>query len=127
MNEKQINILLKDNENEIIKKPHFYTLEDFNEIGKSICISLADQENLNCLTRLDCPLYTNLSFLKLKMGIQVMRQMPFRFDPELRKILKRLNYEGEELREAIEDAWKEINGIKEEERKFDEEEKNKGI
>lgn len=83
-----------------------YTIEAYEDIGKGICLSLLDLNDLNC----EVP--KNLRILKMNLAANLLKKAPFRFEPALRKIMRALTNPNE-----MKKALKEIVGLIEKNRK----------
>lgn len=66
-------------------EPTPYTIEAFEDIGKGICVSILDLNELNCEKS------KNLKILKMNLAVNVLKKAPFRFEPALRKIMRGLS------------------------------------
>lgn len=75
---------------------HFFNKNDFEAFGKGACISLLDLIEQNPSSRLTLLPYMNLKGLKVAMGMKIMKEIPFRFDPYIRYLTKGIENKKEQ-------------------------------
>lgn len=66
-----------------------YNIEAFEDIGKGICLSILDLNEMNCSSP------KNMRLLKLNLAVSLLKKAPFRFEPALRKLMRSLSVQAE--------------------------------
>eukprot|EP01017_Pseudomicrothorax_dubius_P040566 TRINITY_DN6363_c0_g1_i3.p1 TRINITY_DN6363_c0_g1~~TRINITY_DN6363_c0_g1_i3.p1 ORF type:complete len:621 (+),score=109.23 TRINITY_DN6363_c0_g1_i3:58-1920(+) len=80
----------------------FYVQKSFEEVGESIAVSILDMFELNPLSRVAASSFRNVANVKMSIGLTLIKKMPFRLDPYLRKLNKNLDENMEALSSYIE-------------------------
>eukprot|EP01016_Furgasonia_blochmanni_P001104 TRINITY_DN10404_c0_g1_i1.p2 TRINITY_DN10404_c0_g1~~TRINITY_DN10404_c0_g1_i1.p2 ORF type:complete len:210 (+),score=13.82 TRINITY_DN10404_c0_g1_i1:323-952(+) len=70
--------------------PKPYTPESYEDIGRSILISLLDLVEQNPQSRIPRTFYGTMRNMKIAMGLELIKKAPYRFDNTLRPIMKTL-------------------------------------
>jgi len=73
-----------------------YSVESFSQVGAGVCQAICDITRTGQSSRLAASAFQRLEYLRLYVALKTVPLAPFRFDPQLRQLLKGL-FEKKEM------------------------------
>lgn len=82
------NIILNPLPSQTSPNIYFYTISDYEQVGKSIIMATLDINLMNPISRLTESYFKTLPNLRSFLAYNIMKTMPYRFETYLRRVLK---------------------------------------